>query len=208
MKNKKRNRLIKGFFNVKSIIRHPIKYIKAILSIPAKKSDIKRWGNKMSLHVAWDERTIMIAKLIPDNSSVLEFGAGRLILPKHLKQNCQYQPSDIVNRGGNTIICDLNTDFPELDQVYSHIVFSGVLEYINNLQDLLTHLKRSGENIVASYATIDRIPDYVTRRQSGWVNHYCDESLRELFARNGFEKTYSTTWNNQSIYIFKNTNNI
>ena len=123
-------KLKNNIYRLKSILRHPIKFLKANRSIPTNKSDLTRWENIENLDEEWDARTIMMARLIPPNSSVLEFGAARLVLREYLPTNCSYQPSDIVDRGDNTIVCDLNDEFPDLSHHYTHVVFSGVLEYI------------------------------------------------------------------------------
>lgn len=89
-----------NIYRLKSILRHPIKFLKATGSTTTNISDLTRWENIENLHEEWDSRTIMIARLIPPNSRVLEFGAARLVLRDHLPINCSYQPSDIVDRGG------------------------------------------------------------------------------------------------------------
>ncbi len=106
--------------------------IKTIFRKSLNKSDISRWRHTSSLHPSWDERTILISKLIPPNSSILEFGAGKMTLKKHVEDNCSYTPSDFVDRGGNQLIYDLNA--PKLSSFsdkYDVSVFSGMecLEY-------------------------------------------------------------------------------
>lgn len=92
-----------------------------------KVSDFQRWGNEKGLHSDWDSRTKQISALIQPGESVIEFGAGRMILKKFLPEKCTYTPSDIIERENRTIICDLNCNL--LPQFPSHdvAVFSGVL---------------------------------------------------------------------------------
>ena len=71
-------------------------------------SDYRRWRNPENLELWWIERTEMIARLIPKNSRVIEFGAGLRQLEKFLDSSCSYIPSDLTDRGPGTIICDLN----------------------------------------------------------------------------------------------------
>ena len=191
---------------LKSILLHPIKFLKTILIIPKNKSDLSRWENIENLSENWDSRTIIIGNLIPQNSSVLEFGAGRCVLREHLPSSCSYQPSDIVDRGDNTIVCDLNQEFPILTSHYTHVVFSGVLEYIINIDKLLKELRKHSDFIIASYATTNNVSDYLIRKQGGWLNHFNDEEIISIFGANGFNLKSTYPWRYQTIYIFEQTN--
>jgi hypothetical protein len=42
-------------------------------------SDVKRWAGSDSVCADWDDRTRQIAALVRSGSSVLEFGAGRMV---------------------------------------------------------------------------------------------------------------------------------
>ena len=44
------------------------------------KSDYQRWENEQNLSAAWDSRTKQIADLVEPGKSIIEFGAGRLVL--------------------------------------------------------------------------------------------------------------------------------
>lgn len=197
--------LKENIYRFKSILRHPVKFLNARKSTSTNKSDLTRWEKEENLYKEWDSRTIMIAGLIPEKSSILEFGAARLVLRDHIPDNCDYQPSDIVDRGENTIVCDLNHKFPVLSTHYTHVVFSGVLEYIFDIDNLLKELKQHCDVIIASYSTTDKISDYVTRRQSGWVNHFSNEDIVSLFNKNGFTLKSSHSWTLQTIYVFEQT---
>lgn len=168
------------------------------------KSDFARWRELENLKKEWDERTILIASLIPPGSDVLEFGAARMILREHLEKSCTYQGSDMVDRGDSTIVCDLNKEFPNLDRCYSHMIFSGVLEYIVDIGEVIDALSERTQIIIASYQTTDKLPDYVTRRLHGWINHLSNKQLISLFKQHGFHLRQSHTWHLQTIYVFQN----
>ena len=51
------------------------------------RSDYKRWTNPHSLETWWDARTEKIARLIPQNTRVIEFGAGRRQLETFLDRS-------------------------------------------------------------------------------------------------------------------------
>jgi hypothetical protein len=192
------------FRKIKSCIRHPLLFRSTLSKSLGTKSDVARWRERENLKEDWDARTILMASLIPADSDVLEFGAARLVLREHLQKNCTYQPSDIVDRGDATIICDLNSGFPPLPRRYTHTVFSGVLEYLSDIGATVDALRDHTEVIVASYQTIDRLPDYVTRRLHGWINHLSNDQLVALFKQHGFNLTKTYTWHLQTIYVFEN----
>jgi hypothetical protein len=167
------------------------------------RSDVKRWGKDESLNVSWDSRTKMIAALIPDGSSVLEFGAGRMSLKRFLAPSCRYTPSDIIDRGGGTIVCDLNgANLPPFDY-NDFVVFGGVLEYIFDLDRLISHLSGSCRAIIASYAVTDFSNQQSTlqRRKHGWVNNLSKKDFLNLFFRHGLVCEQALPWERQ--YIFK-----
>ena len=164
-------------------------------------SDYSKWTPIESLSSDWDSRTIRIAKLVEKNSSVIEFGAGRQILNEHLPENCRYIPSDMVDRGNGTIVCDLNgialPQFPECDVA----VFSGVLEYVNDVSRLVSHLKQSVGTVIASYAISETNAD--RRRARGWVNDLSSKELIEVFTNLGFDAVHEEDWGTQRIFVFK-----
>ena len=165
-------------------------------------ANYRRWGNPGSLSPDWDSRTEQIARLIPPGASVLEFGAGRMALRDHLPEGCRYTPSDLVDRGAGTIVCDLNArelpPFPPHDVA----VFSGVLEYINDVGGLVRHVANNVNIIITSYTDIEHVPGKLVRRSQGWVNDYQSGQLREIFARSGFRCDRVEDWRNQKIYRF------
>ena len=186
----------------KSFIAHPILFTRAYLlpsSIPQGKL---RWREKTSLRSAWDDRTQMIARMIPSGASVLEFGAGRRVLEKMLPPGCTYQPSDIVERGPDTLVCDLNEGLPTLDGRFSVVVFSGVLEYVLEPAPLIRQLADHCETVIASYASLEECPDPLTRRVNGWVNSYSQDDFTKLFENAGFCLTDRQAWEAQTIYAF------
>jgi hypothetical protein len=131
------------------------KGIKTSLRKAFGKSDYQRWGDKQGLSPDWDSRTKQIANLISPGASVIEFGAGRLALKNFLPENCSYTPSDLVDRGHNTIICDLNSDTLPQFQLHDVAVFSGVLEYVNDLPKLILHLSNYVNVILAPYSVME-----------------------------------------------------
>jgi len=163
-------------------------------------SDHERWGTDSNLSKSWDSRTEQIAKLIVARSSVIEFGAGRLVLKQYLPNNCTYTPSDLVDRGYGTIVCDLNNDVLPQFQPYDYAVFSGVLEYVNDVPRLISHLSSYVDAIVASYAVNEL--NKTKRRTQGWVNDYSSDQFVKVFQDANFQCEHTEQWQSQIIYRF------
>lgn len=163
-------------------------------------SDYQRWGVMDGLAKSWDSRTMQIAKLIEPGASVIEFGAGRLVLKAELHESCAYTPSDLVDRGVGTIICDLNSETLPQFQSYDIAVFSGVLEYVNDVPRLISHLANYVNVILASYAITEKNRN--NRRSGGWVNDYSLKQFVDVFAESGFDCVHTEEWHSQVIFKF------
>jgi len=165
-------------------------------------SDVSRWDKEAALSKDWEPRIRQIAALIPPGSSVLEFGAGGMALADYLPDGCSYTPSDIVDRGRNTIICDLNSQFLPIFPPHQVAVFSGVLEYIWNVERLIDHLSPGINMFVLSYAVTDNKKFRLSRRLSGWVNDYDSRALVDLFNQRGYICNATEMWETQKIFRF------
>ncbi len=164
------------------------------------KSDVERWEPIGAIKKSWAERTIEMSKFILPNSKIIEFGAGKMVIKEHLPENCSYTPSDIVDRGPGTFVCDLNNpDLPVFDQ-YDYCVISGVLEYINDVPKLIEHLSTSIDSFIISYATVKE--DHIAKRGNGWVNSYTENDIIKLFEENDFALSNKENWSKQVIFVF------
>ena len=125
----------------------------------AGRADYRRWVSPAGHETWWDERTQLIASMIPTGARVIEFGCGRRQLENFLPDECTYVPSDLVERGPGTIVCDLNTrPLPDLGHLALQVaVFGGVLEYVCDVESVIQWVRR------------DRGPDLrsVVRRSAG-----------------------------------------
>lgn len=177
------------------------------------RSDYQRWTNLDNYEAWWDARTEKIARLIPPTSRVIEFGAGRRQLEKRLDPTCTYIPSDLVERGPGTYICDLNR-YPLPDIHHLNVdtaVFGGVLEYIHDIESLVEWLARHVSLCVASYACVQprkgivwRLRDRSNRFYHGYMNSYGEEELVDLFRRAGFRCIARDPWTSQRVFLFVN----
>jgi hypothetical protein len=167
-------------------------------------SDRTRWSDASELLPDWDERTRMIARLIPSGAHVIEFGAGRRLLERYLPSGCTSAiPSDLVDRGQPTLVCDLNVEpRPDLRPLdLDTAMFGGVLEYIQNLESLVAWVTRDVSCCIASYECArtrrsdwQRVQESLARARAGWVNTFHEDEFLELFQREGFAVVHRELW--------------
>ncbi len=163
-----------------------------------KETDFKRWAKTEELYSNWDERTAILAKLVKPESNIIEFGAGNLALKKFLSTTCSYTPSDIHKRSEETLLCDLN-DKLEIDlSQYNTAVFSGVLEYVYDIDKVFDQIKSSIDFVVLSYACSDI--SNANRLKRGWLSDYSKIELENIISKHNYEIESITEWRNQSIY--------
>ena len=177
----------------------------------SRRSDYERWKNPDSCLAWWSSRTERIARLIPERSRVLEFGAGTRQLERLLSAGCEYVPSDLVDRGPGTVICDLNQrPLPDLTYLKANVaVFAGVLEYINELPSLVKWLSHQTQMCVASYDcvktspySVRRIREVLRRAAHGYLSYYSEQDLIALFNACGFTCTETLDWRDQKLFVF------
>jgi len=179
------------------------------------KPDVTRWADLDSFDPAWNERTQIIADLIAPGSRVLEFGAGRRHLETLLDARSTYSASDLVERGDDTLVADLNKrPLPSLEaQRPDVVVFAGVLEYLTRLPDLAAWLGREVSTCIASYEcatsaprSLQRLAEVVRRWRTGWVNTYSEDELVTIFSAARFRcverRTWSTPQGDERIFVF------
>ncbi|NRA94508.1 MAG: class I SAM-dependent methyltransferase [Psychroserpens sp.] len=188
------------------MIKQKIKKLKHSLKIYTRKtlnlSDEKRWSAIDSLSENWDSRTKLLAGFVTPDTRVIEFGAARLMLKNYLPEGVHYTPSDLVDRGEGTIVCDLNKrPLPEFGH-YDYCVFSGVLEYVNNLPKLIRELTQYMDTFIFSYA-ISNHEKFSDRAIHGWVNNYSENEIISIFEKQGYELKHKSKWSKQGIYVLK-----
>jgi hypothetical protein len=180
------------------------------------RSDYVRWTGTSNLEEWWESRTQKLAGLIPPDTRVIEFGAGRRRLEAYLAPGCIYLPSDLVERGPDTFVCDLNRrPLPDLGALRPEVaVFAGVLEYIRDVPSLVEWLAGHVRYCVASYALTERsglvrtltaaVRRTYWRTYHGYMNSYSEAELLALFARSRFACLRIDSWNDQRLFLFEN----
>lgn len=188
------------FLHAKSFAASPVRYVGAWRRFKGYGTQVERWSQPESFDAAWDERTALMAQMVPPKSRVLEFGSGREQLEKFLPEGCFYQPSDLVARSPRTLVCNLNQGFPAIGERYDVIIFSGVIEYIHDLDRLFAAVRAHADSCIVSYAPTDLLNCMATRLSNAWVNHLSEAALLGRLAKAGFTLRYATRWQQQMIY--------
>lgn len=163
-----------------------------------KKSDIERWEDKTELFTDWNERTAILGSFILPNSDIIEFGAGNMFLKTFLSNYKSYTPSDIIKRSDETIFCDLNTEINIDFSKYQVAVFSGVLEYVYDINRVFEIISKDINQVVISYCCTDLVK--LSREKNGWLSDYTKRELEEIFTRHGFKIANYTEWRKQSLF--------
>lgn len=175
------------------------------------KTDYRRWLDPTSYHDAWEYRTERAAQLIPAGRRVIEFGAGTRKLERYL-DSCSYVPSDLTDRGPGTMVCDLNSrPLPELPDIDTAVLL-GVLEYLVDVPEIIGWLGRQVHMCVVSYvckkaSSLPGVLEMIRRDRAGWMNHYREAQIVELFQEHGFEQVSAETCSGNRLFVFVNPAN-
>jgi Methyltransferase domain len=195
-----------------AVNRMPVRLVRSLLNRVLHRSDYKMWSDPANLSPEWDQRTQRLAKFVPVGARVIEFGAGRRELERHLASGCTYFPSDLVDRGNGTVVLDLNhPDKPDLRHLNAEVaVFGGTLEYVSDLPALVHWLSEQiSDRCICSYATarsrrgtLARAWEAFLRARDSWVNAFTEEELIQLFSSSGFRCAIRDTWKGQTLFVF------
>lgn len=163
-----------------------------------KKTDFKRWKKNEELFKDWDERTLILGSFINPNAKIIEFGAGNLVLKTFLNNYKSYTPSDIVARFEDILVCDLNLKIPFELSNYDTAVFSGVFEYVYNIEEVFAQMSSTIKQIVLSYSCADVVK--LSRDKNGWLSDYKKSELEAIFKKYNYKIENYQEWKNQSLY--------
>jgi hypothetical protein len=164
-------------------------------------TDQKRWEN---LNKSYSKRLAIIAGYIKLHSSVLDIGCGKLELKNLLPNNCIYQGLDLVARNKNTIICNLNEQFPVIKIKFDYAVCSGVVEYLEDPNSFFKWLSQICNQAIVSYYPKESM---INRSENGWINDFQKEEIEKIFTGNGFIILKAEPiLLNQVLYILKKEN--
>lgn len=161
---------------------------------------LRDWSNPGT----YPDRVKLIAGMVKPGKGVtrvIEFGCGITPVSLYLPADCHYQGSDLIKRDDNTIVIDLNKDLPVIAR-YNVAVFSGVLEYINDIPRVIAWITPYVDTIIASYA-VSKGEDMTGREYNGWINNYTFAEFDNLFF--DFVPIITKVWHGQAITRYDKT---
>jgi len=164
-------------------------------------TDYERWKQTEELFVDWNQRTAILASKITQGANIIEFGAGNMALKNHLPPDCNYTPSDIYKRSEGMLECDLNGRIKFNLAPFDTAVFSGVFEYVYDVDKVFRQLSKSINNVILSYACSDI--SNANRLKSGWLSDYTKKELEDIFEKNNYQIIEYKEWRNQSIFSLR-----
>ena len=115
-----------------------------------------------------------------------------------LPENCVYTPSDIVKRTEETIVCDLNEPISFDLSFYNTAVFSGVFEYVYDIDTVFKQLEKHIPHIILSYACSDICTH--NRLINGWLSEFTEKQLLDIFAKYSYDVIDKQEWRQQTIF--------
>ena len=164
----------------------------------------QHWAQLENHSKEWNDRSKMLASMLTEtDGSVFEFGAGQLALSHYLPKNITYYHHDLAPRNEFTYIFDLNVrPLPTIPHAGAAL-FSGVLEYIENIPEFVIWLSDAFPVIIASYVVNELGGTPAQRANMGWINNYTEGEFVLIFKNAGYDvKQRSTYLHNQVCFRF------
>jgi hypothetical protein len=140
-----------------------------------------------------------MAEMVPSGATVIDIGSGPEGVRRWLDPSNACVALDLVPRGPESIVCDLNRrPFPDLTPYRPSVaVLGGVLEYVKDVPAVVAWLAGHVTTCIASYECASGNPGWrerVRRTRLGWLNSFSEEALRMVFDDRGFELTRTASW--------------
>lgn len=135
----------------------------------------------------WIDRTRLMRQWITDDiKSVIDLGAGGMLLKNMLPSDTIYYPVDYVSRCSETIVCDFNKkEFPDVKADCCYC--GGILEYVEDADWFIEKIKETGcKKFLLSYSIKINGQTRESRSENGWVNDFSFLELLDLIYSKGF----------------------
>lgn len=142
-----------------------------------------------ALSTRWHRRSAIAGDWLKDQIAVADIGCGLMTLRQYLPKDVRYLPVDIVPRGADTIVVDLNREsLPALSADAAAVL--GVVEYLEDPGAFLAQL-RSFPDVVISYNHTSALKDMVwklrrSRPPVTWVNQMSRKAFEQMLDTAGF----------------------
>jgi len=140
--------------------------------------EIYIWGETK----VWAERAKQIAKYVPDKATVVDVGGGFEHLQKFIKAD-KYYCIDCYQATPNTILADLNKEYPTLPEQVQYVICQGVMEYMQSPFDFLMNMHQYGRHMILTY----RMANVKNENQKIKRNFMSFEQVDELLRVTGWE---------------------
>lgn len=151
------------------------------------------------------ERLRQIEKYILTDSTVLDVGAGDLSLKTILKNNCKYQPINSYKSSENTIICDLNVQYPQLSMVYDYAVCCGVCEYLYDLDLFFAWIGKHCKKLIVTYSYLEDYGKIMVKKWNAPI--LLKNDFLQCLQNNNFTVLHiEDTILKQKLHVCKNNN--
>lgn len=156
------------------------------LLMKEKTTDCGRWSRWNSLGNEADLRAGLAAPLVPENCSVLDAGAGLMLLRDYIPETCTYTPLDIVARNRKCIVADLNQQqYPE--QEFDVVTALHLFEFLHDPASLLRWAAEHAQKFIFTYHLLFPGMKKDQRRAAGFFNDYNIEELKALTQQSGWK---------------------
>ena len=166
-------------------------------------SETERWSNPSNHQQSWAARGLALAKLVKPGEKVFEFGAGRSAVRAALPVGCAYTGSDLAPLAKETLFYDLNAASLEPIDGHDVALFSGVIEYLHDIEKISLFLGASFRAVLCSYAAYSgSSAEFEHRRYSGWFSDFTEQKFVSLFQAAGFSLSQRDTWESQLLFRF------
>ena len=187
------------------------------------KTHTSRWLFADSYSNDWKNRAIKLMDLFKSHeyienskNQVVEYGCGCFAPFYNLyngKDGFQVSKYDLVAWDKETNVIDLNSN--ELTLPITNIsVFSGVIEYLNDVPSILRKAIQTSDYLLISYSFVPsalfldegKFLKTINNRAiaNGWRNHYTNKYLVKLFSNIGIISAIDVWNGNQSLFLIRN----
>jgi hypothetical protein len=146
---------------------------------------------------AWEQRAEAAVRLLADHQAdggpvlrIADFGAGserlRGVLERELPGSWKYDAYDLHPQRPSTQRLDLSQGVPAA--TYDVVFILGVLEYLEQADEIPRALRHCGRLVVLSYVVSDGPSPLsrATRETIGWRSHLSGSGIEDAFGSSGF----------------------
>lgn len=158
------------------------------LLIEKRSTDCGRWSRWDNLISGADLRAGIAGQMIPEKSTVLDAGAGLMLLRDYIPENSKYIPLDIVPRNRKCLVADLNQQqYP--DRKFDTVCALFLFEFLHDLKSFMDWARQNSAKLVFTYHCLLPGTDKNKRRAAGFFNDYKINELEELITGTGWTAT-------------------